>query len=209
MKLAKTSYPLLLLVLLAASCSQDTEQAAPEAVAAAEDAWAPVQSETPVREFADPEALTHPQGRFRVRWPANCVGVRTRLEESENKLGPHPYEMVSAIGQVDGDPDCGYTVWAFFNEPDGSAATPETITRRMAYIIGHRDLTIVNQYPIKRLGMHGVVAYCREEQTGLLFWIEGYLSEGRTLLAAAWERGDFMFEDPEILRFFRSVEFVD
>lgn len=206
----KTSFPLLLLVLLAASCSNDADKTATETTAAA-DEWAPV-SETaggPAREFADPEALTHPQGRFRVRWPANCVGVRTRLEESETGTGPGQYDMVSATGVVDGDPACGYTVWAFFNEPDGTAATAETVTRRMAYVIGHRELTIVNQGPIMRLGMEGVVAYCREETTDLVFWVEAYLSEGRTLLVAAWERGDFMFEDPEILRFFRSVEFVD
>ncbi len=210
MKFVKTCFPLLLLVLFAASCSNDPEQAATETVTA-EDDWAPVSDTAggPAREFADPEALTHPQGRFRVRWPANCVGVRTRLEESEAGSGPGQYEMVSATGIVDGDPACGYTVWAFFNESDGTAATAETVTRRMAFVIGHRDLTIVEQGPIIRLGMEGVVAYCREEQTGLVFWVEAYLSKGRTLLVAAWERGDFMFEDPEILRFFRSVEFVD
>jgi len=210
MKFVKTCFPLLLLVLFAASCSNDPEQAATETVTA-EDDWAPVSDTAggPAREFADPEALTHPQGRFRVRWPANCVGVRTRLEESEAGSGPGQYEMVSATGIVDGAPACGYTVWAFFNESDGTAATAETVTRRMAFVIGHRDLTIVEQGPIIRLGMEGVVAYCREEQTGLVFWVEAYLSKGRTLLVAAWERGDFMFEDPEILRFFRSVEFVD
>ncbi|MBU1675183.1 hypothetical protein KKA85_05325, partial [bacterium] len=152
-------------------------------------------------------AFTHPQGRFRVRWPANCVGVRTRLQE--NASAPGQYDMVSATGVVDGDPDCGYTVWAWFNEADGAAATAERVTSRMAAIIGSRKLTIVKQGPIMRLGMEGAVAYCREEATGLIFWIEAYLSLGRTLLVAAWERGDYMFADPEILRFFRSVEFVD
>jgi len=202
--------------LVVTGCGQGNEEGAPPAdnaqtVAATDtdDAWAPVSATAggPKTEFADPEALTHPQGRFRVRWPANCVKVHSLIEESEST--PGQYDMVRATGHIDGDPECGYFVWAWFNEPDGVAATPERVTARMAAIVASRKLTIVSQGPIKRLGMEGVVAYCREERTGLIYWIEAYLSLGRTLMLAAWERGDYMFEDEEILRFFRSVEFVD
>jgi len=201
------------LLLLVAGCGGGADEEAPPVADAggteAADPWVPV-SETagaPVTEFADAEAVTLPQGHFRVRWPANCVDVRTNLRR--NETDPERYDVVSATGLVDGDSGCGFTVWAWLNEPDGAASTPELVMSRVSALIEERRLTIVNQSPVRRLGMEGVVAYCRQEDQGLVFWIEAYLSRGRTLLVAAWERGDYMFEDPEILRFFRSVEFID
>lgn len=173
------------------------------------DDWAPVSESAtaPAAEYADPDAVTHIDGHFRVRWPANIGQVRTRVIgkiRSEEGL-----EMVHTFGPIKGDKECGYSVSAWFMESDGSAATPEKITQHLASFVNEQQLVITHQRPIKRLGMEGVGLYCSSESSDILYWIEVYLSKGRTLMIKAWDHGDHMFEDPEVLRFFRSVEFVD
>ncbi len=175
----------------------------------AADDWAPVSESagTPVAEYADPDAYTHPDGHFRVRWPANCGQFRTRmLGDAKSEEG---LEMVTSFAPMKGAPDSGISVSVWFRESDGSASTPEKITLHIASLINERNLVITHQKPIMRLGMEGVAVYCKHETTDMLYWTETYLSKGRTLMISAWDTGDFMFEDPEIQRFFRSVEFTD
>lgn len=171
--------------------------------------WEPVSGDDPAStaDFADPGAFTHKDGRFRVYWPKQCYKFRTRTIGDADS--PEGLEMVHAFGVVKNDEECGVSVTVWFRESDGSAATPESITANLSSLIARRGLTLTNQRVIQRLGMQGVAAYMKDEKTGILYWTEVYLYKGRTLMVSAWDRGDYMFEDPELQRFFRSVEFVD
>jgi len=207
----------LALALFVAGCNGDRDDATLEigdqaaAVEGSGDAddWAPVSesASAPATEYADPDAVNHLDGRFRVRWPANIGQIRTRIigdPKSDEGL-----EMVHSFGPIKGDNECGYSISVWFRESDGSASTPEKITQHLTSYVNSRQLVITNQRPIKRLGMEGVALYCRDDSTGLLYWTEAYLSKGRTLMIMAWDRGDHMFNDAEVLRFFHSVEFID
>jgi hypothetical protein len=207
----------LALAIFVAGCNGDRDDAATgdgdQAVVVDEsgdaDDWAPVSESTsvPHDEYADPDAVTYEDGLFRVRWPTNINQTRSRIigdPKSDEGL-----EMVHAFASIKDDPECGYSVSVWFREPDGSAATPEKITQHLAHFVSENQLVITHQRPIRRLGMEGVALYCNDESTGILYWIETYLDKGRTLMIKAWDRGDHMFEDADVQRFFRSVEFID
>ena len=208
------SIPVLILLLALAGCGsggdKDTgEQAAADVAPPAADAWTPVSGAdaVPDRDYADPEAHTHPEGRFRVYWPSQCGHFRTNKQEDPEHEGE--LRMVQAIGTYEKDPQCGVSVAVYFRGEEGGAATPESISRNLSILLRERGIDILHQRAVSRLGMQGIVANCRDSKSGLLHWVEAYLYKGRTLLVMAWDRGDFMYEDPELLRFFRSVEFID
>lgn len=209
------SIPVLILLLALAGCDGDggdadtDQQAAADAAPPATDAWAPVSGAdaVPDRDYADPEAHTHPEGRFRVYWPSHCAHFSSNKQEDPEHEGE--LKMVQAMGTYEKDPQCGASVAVYFRGDDGGAATPESISRNLSMLLRDHGLEILHQRAVTRLGMQGVVANCREPKSNMLYWVEAYLYKGRTLLVMAWDRGDFMYEDPELLRFFRSVEFVD
>ncbi len=174
----------------------------------AADGWEPVVAESRnTGDWADPDAFVHAEGRFRVYWPDHCHNFRTRLVGDAGS--PEGLEAVHSFGVVEKDEESGVSIIVWFRETDGSAFTAESITRSLGIFIAEQGLTLKNQRPVMRLGMEGVIANMQNEETGFHYWTECYLYKGRTLMVSAWDRHGHMYEDPEVLRFFRSVEFID
>ncbi|MBK6899686.1 MAG: hypothetical protein IPH09_10570 [bacterium] len=150
-----------------------------------------------------PSTKPHPEGEFVATWPSGCARIRTRTVPSS--AGDGRDAVVRAECYRDGDASHGCSVSVWFERPDGGPLSVEDVTAAVARGIGDRRLQIVRQTPVRRDGMEGVLALCREEGGTRCAWYEGYLHRGRMLVVTAWSAQDDLFEDPETRDFFRSV----
>lgn len=199
--------PLLAAALLLAGCGDDAppaDRTAAETAAPPSSGMlpAPTQQATPTETgFLD----ENPEGRFRVYWPDGCGAQRQR--ELDSRLNPGAVAAVEVSCQREGDPDHGCQVIAYNETATGEEPTPEMVARTIGDYIERIGAQVTRQTGIvRRDGVEGVAVFCRETGGPRRVWIQGFIDGGRVFLAIAWGPDDSLYADPQVRRFFDTLE---
>jgi len=189
--------------LLAAGCGGDDKAPAPRASASGGSPAASAPSQTAVpTELAFAEE--NPEGRFAVHWPDGCGSMRQR--ELDSRFNPGTYASVEVTCRRDGDPDHGCQVIVYDETANGDPPTPEMVAKTIGDYLGGLGVEVIEQAVIQRHGTEGVAVFCREPVGPRRVWVQGFIDRGRVFVAVAWGPSDDLFRDPQVRRFFDSLE---
>lgn len=202
--MSRTALTTLALALLLAGCGGDDKAPPPPVADAPADPGpqaAPTQNAVKTEHAFREE---NPEGRFSVFWPDGCGSMRQR--ELDSRFNPGTLASVEVTCRRDGDPDNGCQVIVYDETADGDPPTPEMVARTIGDYLGDLGVEIIDQTPIARDGTEGVAVFCREPDGPRRVWIQGFIDRGRVFLAIAWGPDDGLFTDPQVRRFFDSLE---
>jgi len=179
-------------------------------------ASAPVfaQEENSLSEATTEIEAASPEGRFRIVWPAGCSRLRTHTYNRSN-ITAADSAAADTIGSVivmcdrrNRDED-GAMVLVVFPVPRGEEHTPAKITEVIGEQLSRTGQSILRQGPIERNGLTGVRVLAHEKDGSRSTWMEGFLAKGRIVVALAWNSDESIFKNPEIERFFDTLEILD
>ena len=206
----RPSIPVLILMIcvLAAGCGgRDDQATTADTPAAGEATGAAADTNSDFVPDWSARLTTNEEAKFEAYWPSGCAKIRSRTMPS--KTDPDRIIAVDVVCNRNLSEENGCKVSVYFETPDGGMASPGHVTRSIARTVAKLGLEILEQTPIESHGMQGVAAFCRESEGRRLVWMEGYLDKGRILQTMAWGPDGRIYEDEEIVRFMRSVKFVE
>lgn len=163
---------------------------------------APIEQQTTVT--VDAFLDENPEGRFRVYWPSGCGSQRQRELDSRRNRGAVAAVEVSC--RREGDPDSGCQVIAYDETTTGEPPTPEMVADSIGDYVSRLGVEIWRQVEINRRGEQGVAVFCREMTGRRQVWIQGFIEHDRVFIAVAWGPDESLYSDPEIRRFFDTLE---
>ena len=173
------------------------------------------QQENSLTETTTEIEAASPEGRFRIVWPAGCSRLRTHTYNRSNIAAADSAAAADTVGSVivmcdrrNRDED-GAMVLIVFPVPGGEEHTPANITEVIGEQLSRTGQSILRQGPIERNGLTGVRVLAREKDSSRSTWIEGFLAKGRIVVALAWNSDESIFKNPEIERFFDTLEILD
>ncbi len=150
-----------------------------------------------------------PEGRFRILWPDGCSKIRTRSYPATDPAAPDTLGRVDVFCDNAEQGAGGTMVIELFSAPGREAFTPADITEMIGSLVVRSGQTITRQGPVERFATTGVRVLAREKGGSQASWIEGFKIKGRIFVLMAWGLEDVLYKDPEISRFFASLEVLD
>ncbi len=198
-RLAAALLPLMAsLVLAAAVAGCGRKEAAP--------APRPAAGENNLLDDHAPIAFRSTEGGFQTVFPSGCPRVRTRTGPTDRPQGP--FDFVTCYCDRAGRQSEGVMVTAFFGLTDdnGGPPNPRTVVGKIREVLRPFNVEIMEQRMIRRGGLEGVGARCREVGGSGVVWIEGLLLLDKVYILCAWGQGEGLLTDPEIEAFFQGFQ---